>query len=249
MRFIIILLLTTALYSQEEPTARCLSGDCQNGIGKKGLDDKNYMEGKFKNGKPDGKFLLYRDFVQGDSAGEMFFKNGNLDTSKPVKEYYEEGTYYVGFYNSEYEMHGKGKLYDLDDNLLYEGNFKNGKKDFTVTIDFIYRSMKMPSKWIDGKTSGKFYFKEFRNEDELTDKIKDWDTEMDWNEFFIAEVLWDTKEIIGQRFWLVVPKNLESKFDSIAGKEKAIVSIEGFGIGMVHLNYESYPMIQVEKVK
>ncbi|WP_167481771.1 hypothetical protein [Leptospira bouyouniensis] len=233
----------------DESKGSCLEGDCKSGKGKFGTTE-HYIEGTFKNGK--------------------------LDRTKEIKETFDDGSIYEGFYNAEAEKHGKGKYIYIPDRgesfctfigtfkndkfhgngsvkcengFEYSGNWKDGKKDYTVTPDFIARSLKKPEKWREAKTSGTFWLKQLREENELIQKIAEWDEEIDFENFFVAEVLFDKKEFLGTRFFLIIPKSLESKFDKIAQNQKPILSISGVALGVAVEGSDSYPLIQVESLK
>ena len=233
----------------EESKGSCLEGNCTTGKGKFGTTE-HFIEGTFKNGK--------------------------LDRTKEIKETFDDGSIYEGFYNAEAEKHGKGKyIYTpeggdsfctyigtfkndkfngngsvkCENGFEYSGNWKEGKKDYTVSSDFIARSLKKPEKWKEAKTSGTFWLKQLREETELIQKINEWDSEIDFENFFVAEVLFDKKEFLGTRFLLIIPKSLESKFDKIAQNQKPVLSISGVALGVAIEGTESYPLIQVESLK
>lgn len=244
-----VFILSIVAIQGEESQGSCLDGNCNTGKGKFGTTE-HFIEGTFKNGK--------------------------LDRTKEIKETFDDGSIYEGFYNVEAEKHGKGKYTYIpegtdsfctytgtfkndkfngngsvkcESGFEYSGNWKEGKKDYAVTPDFIARTLKKPEKWREAKTSGTFWLKQLREETELTQKIAEWDSEVDFENFFVAEVLFDKKEFLGTRFFLIIPKSLESKFDKIAQSKKPNLSISGEALGVAVDGSESYPMIQVESLK
>ncbi|MCW7459566.1 hypothetical protein ND856_14065 [Leptospira bandrabouensis] len=244
-----ISILYFATIQGDESKGSCLEGNCHTGKGRFGTEE-HFIEGTFKNGK--------------------------LDRTKEIKETFDDGSSYEGFYNIEAEKHGKGKYIYIpegadsfctyvgtfkndkfngngsvkcENGFEYSGNWKDGKKDYVVTPDFIARSLKKPEKWREAKTSGTFWLKQLREESELTQKIVEWDADIDFEKFFVAEVLFDKKEFLGTRFFLIVPKSLESKFDKIAQSQKPNLSISGEALGVAIDGSDSYPMIQVESLK
>lgn len=113
----------------EETKRTCIEGDCQNGKGKLQNEEGIIGEGIFKNGKPHGLMKAYKQ-DDPEKYSIMYFINGKIDTSKPVSSWFDDGDHYVGYYNSDMNMHGKGKLTYLDGSVqcVYEGSFVNGKK-------------------------------------------------------------------------------------------------------------------------
>ncbi|EMN92513.1 MORN repeat protein, partial [Leptospira weilii] len=180
---IILFILILNPILSEETKRTCIEGDCQNGKGKTKSEEGVIAESNFKNGKFHGLMKAYKPDAP-EKYLAMYFINGKIDTSKPVSDWYENGDHYEGYYNSDMNMHGKGKLTYLDGSVqcVYEGSFQNGKKHgpgkikcedgttesgewkndrkyFTVELDFVCRSVERVDKWEGGTVSGKLKFR------------------------------------------------------------------------------------------
>jgi hypothetical protein len=84
---------------------------------------------------------------------------------------YENGSYYIGdFFN--FFLHGEGKFYDKDNNLIYEGSFKkdkfHGKGKLTAKLKspflFSFSKFKFPSEKIKSKRGFSFVIKDDNNQ-------------------------------------------------------------------------------------
>ena len=97
----------------------CVSGDCENGIGKQKFSNNATYEGAFKGDLPHGKGKYVSDdyTYDGDFAGSMKEGKGSL--------WRKDGSFYTGqFARNKFE--GKGKLQDAHG--IYEGDFLEDKK-------------------------------------------------------------------------------------------------------------------------
>ena len=97
----------------------CVSGDCENGIGKMRYSNRATYEGAFKDELPHGKgkYVSNEYTYVGDFAGSTKEGSGEL--------WKMDGSFYKGqFFRNKYE--GKGKLQDAYG--IYEGDFLEGKK-------------------------------------------------------------------------------------------------------------------------
>ena len=83
----------------------------KNGFGKEyDFDDKLLFEGEYKNGKKNGKGKEY-----------IYDTDENHDYKYYVR-FILEGEYLNG------RMNGKGKFYNSNNNIIFDGEFKNGNK-------------------------------------------------------------------------------------------------------------------------
>ena len=117
------------------------------GAGKLFDEGIRFYEGNWKNGYFHGDGCLY-DFRGIFPTYEATFKEGKLNGSviryNSQHEKIFEGIYknnirkhgtiftnnrkiYTGTFNSEQQYHGKGTEYDVDDTIIYTGDYKNGK--------------------------------------------------------------------------------------------------------------------------
>ena len=96
----------------------------ENGIIK--YDNGEYYKGEEKNGKRQGKGILYNK--NGGIKYEGEWNNDYPDGNGKCLE--EQGNYYIGEFKKGIK-HGKGKYYDKSGNLIYEGDFADGKKEGT----------------------------------------------------------------------------------------------------------------------
>lgn len=206
------------------------------------------MEGSWKNAKPNGKFTVIN---KDDPSSDFFvhFKNGDLDTTKPVRDKFDDCVY-SGFYNANYDPHGKGKL-ECPDGSGYEGNWKNGKRDYKVTAEFVARTLKRPEKWIEAEVSSTFQFKGYIEEADLEtgEEIEKHLAKIDWENHSVALVLLDTKEFFGKLFLIVIPKTLEAKVDAKASQPKASLNITGTMLGLENDQHDTFPVLLVTGVK
>lgn len=135
-------------------SAKCLSGDCQNGIGIDLDPSQNTRyEGQFQYGKKNGKGKLT------DSAGNVF--SGLWQNEEPIKGIYrfKNGDRYSGKLKNRM-FHGLG-VFTFANGDKYTGEFKNDKKSGTGTM--VYTSLRRIyiGKWKNDKQHGKgsvFYF-------------------------------------------------------------------------------------------
>ena len=105
---------------------RCLSGDCENGIGSALIDSCNY-EGAFLRGKPDGKGK--KKFKNGDLyVGD--FREGKLHGSGEY--YHADGRYYKGSFTAG-KINGVGiyNRYGLTEISFWENGNKGYSKGFS----------------------------------------------------------------------------------------------------------------------
>lgn len=88
-------------------------------------------EYSFSNNKPIGEFKTYFDNGQVYQSGNYIITKSKKDGLSGIyKEYYANGQIAKEEnYNNNGELNGKQKEHDPDGALIYEGNFKNGKKD------------------------------------------------------------------------------------------------------------------------
>lgn len=118
---ILFLVHSSLLFAQKSSkiTSTCVSGDCENGIGKQKFSNNATYEGAFKDDLPHGKGKYVSDEYTyvGDFAGSTKEGNGEL--------WKKDGSFYKGqFFRNKFE--GKGKLQDAYG--IYEGDFLEGKK-------------------------------------------------------------------------------------------------------------------------
>lgn len=150
IKLFLFLILSYSIYP------KCISGDCQNGIGVD-VDPNNNTryEGQFVNGKKSGKGKLI------DSEGNVF--SGDWIEEEPIKGIYKfkNGDKYSGALKDRM-FHGSGTLiYKNGDR--YNGDFKKDKKSGTGTM--VYRSQRKIyiGKWKNDKQHGTgrvYYFTE-----------------------------------------------------------------------------------------
>ncbi|EMK22423.1 MORN repeat protein [Leptospira kirschneri] len=257
----------------DEKVKTCIEGDCQNGKGKLQNENGDIAEGVFKNGRPHGLIKAYRS-NKPDKISTMYFNNGKIDTSKPVSSWYEDGDHFEGFYNSDMNPQGKGKLTYLNDEIkcVYEGQFHNGKKHgmgkvncengisesgqwregnrfFKIDLEFVCRSLERVDKWEGGTVNGKFTFRIMRNGEDLKANIKKWEGIQifeDWNDFTIAEAVYNNKNVIAT-FLLFIPSEMDKTFDTFVSKKREL-NIEGRVIGVAYAE-KNYPILFVERVQ
>ncbi|WP_017863737.1 hypothetical protein [Leptospira santarosai] len=257
----------------EEKTRVCIEGDCQNGKGKTKSEEGIVTEGNFKNGKPHGLIKAYNP-DNPDKYSTMYFTNGKIDTSKSGSDWYENGDHYEGFFNSEMDPHGRGKLTYLDGSVscVYEGSFQNGKKHgpgkikcedgttesgewkndrkyFTVGLDFVCRSLQRVDKWEGGAVNGKLQFRIMRNAHELQTNLTNWEGIQvgdDWNGYTIAEAEYFDKNVIAT-FLLFIPSGMGKDFDKLVARTRDI-QIHGRAIAVAHVE-KRYPVVYVDKVQ
>ena len=86
------------------------------------ITEKTTYEGSWKDGIPHGLFNVFYNL-----KFLMFDANKNPTTDKSKATIFGE-TKYEGFKNSNYEKHGKGKMF-LANNKIAEGKFINGRLD------------------------------------------------------------------------------------------------------------------------
>ena len=89
--------------------------DKKEGFGKKIEDDNIYCILGYKNDFPTGEAIRY------NNDGKIIFK-GNYIYDKSAFKQLEGGHYYIGEIKN-WKMSGKGKQYDAQKNLVYEGDF------------------------------------------------------------------------------------------------------------------------------
>jgi hypothetical protein len=110
-----------------EASNRCLSGDCENGLGEALIDSCNY-EGAFLNGKPDGKGkikLRNGDFYQGD------FREGKLHGYGEYR--HSDGRFYKGnFTNGKMNGIGAYNRHGLTEISYWENGNKGYSKGFSL---------------------------------------------------------------------------------------------------------------------
>jgi hypothetical protein len=135
---------------------RCISGDCQNGVGVDFDPNNNTRyEGQFINGKKNGKGKLV------DSAGNIF--SGLWQEEEPIRGTYKfkNGDKYTGRFKDRM-FHGVGVLvYSNGDR--YIGEFKKDKRSGYGSM--VYKSLRKIyiGKWKNDKQNGKgrvYYFTE-----------------------------------------------------------------------------------------
>ncbi len=115
--FVFLLLLTFSLKTFAQ--GPCLSGDCENGLGKYLTSGGDLYEGHFKDGLFEGRGMVKLksgDLIEGDWKRGIPY-NGNIT--------FVNGDKYVGQINN-FNPHGKGKLLFANGNI-YVGDFVNGK--------------------------------------------------------------------------------------------------------------------------
>lgn len=123
--------------------SNCISGDCQNGFGKKQLT-KSVYEGNFKNGLPHGKgkevfdtgIVFEGNYENGSITGKgtSYDKDGNTFTGtfKNGQKIYgtstwKSGNEHTGNWKNN-NFNGQG-TFTWADKSKFVGNFKNGKKE------------------------------------------------------------------------------------------------------------------------
>jgi len=100
--------------------------------GKYIYENHRYYEGEFKNNMPNGKGKLYdkngKIIYEGDFIKGKFEGNGKLIFEKSYYLLFKNdslnGKYYLGQFKNG-SLNGKGKIYDKNDKLIYEGDFNN----------------------------------------------------------------------------------------------------------------------------
>ena len=80
-------------------------------------------EGDILNEKPDGEGKLY---FENKLVYEGHFENGVFEGFR--KKYYDNDDYYIGEFKNN-KMKGKGKMFDKNNNLVYEGDFSDDEPD------------------------------------------------------------------------------------------------------------------------
>ena len=116
----------------EDNKTGCVEGDCKNGTGKYVVSDGNYYEGEFKNGRFNGKGILYSE---NKKTADGRFIDGYL---KYGKKFRYNGDEIFNFDEGEWDVNGLvggGKRqymgYGVENNNprnihMEEGTFKNG---------------------------------------------------------------------------------------------------------------------------
>lgn len=147
-RLIVVIILFTfcfcAISIHAQVTAKCLTGNCQNGIGKYRYADSVIYEGQWKNGVNEGKGkIIYKngdtyegEFKAGmrDGQGKYSVKSGTIVTGTYEKNNLVNGTmlltngfkYEGSFLNDEFS--GKGKAISPEGEV-YDGDWLKGKRN------------------------------------------------------------------------------------------------------------------------
>jgi len=141
----------------------CVEGDCQNGTGKYIVSDGNYYKGEFKNGKYNGKGILY---IENKKTADGRFVDGFLKYGKKFRYNGDEVVYFdEGEWDKNGKLDGGGKRqymgYGVENknprNIhIEEGTFKNGVlekgtieyengKKFTGTFEYVGDKVKFTS--------------------------------------------------------------------------------------------------------
>ena len=102
--------------------AKCISGNCQNGVGSAIYPKGDVYTGEWKNGRADG-------------TGRLEYKNGNVyygDWKNGKANgigimLYADKTRYEGEWKDS-QAHGYGVFYDPDGKILYDGQWQTGKQ-------------------------------------------------------------------------------------------------------------------------
>ena len=172
-------LFFTAVISSYSQESGCISGDCENGNGIYKSDSGEKYEGNFKNKKKDGYGTLYRadgtkDFEGNwkggyyNGKGTLYYPNGD----KYVVGIWKDDKIYNG---AMYNTNGvntvrflNGNLLDLvarclsgdcnngygvylwKDGIVYDGNWKNGKRNGEGTTIYVFGE-RYEGSWNDGK--------------------------------------------------------------------------------------------------
>lgn len=116
---IFILFIHASFYKLE---ATCIEGDCNNGVGVATYGDGDIYKGEWKNNKAEGTgTLTYKsgNVYVGEWKNGMATGNGTLT--------FANGDKYEGEW-LESRAHGKGKLTDKSGKVLFDGEWRNGKK-------------------------------------------------------------------------------------------------------------------------
>jgi hypothetical protein len=150
----------------EDDKKGCVKGDCQNGTGKYVVSDGNYYEGEFKNGKYNGKGILYSEnkkyadgrFIDGYlKYGKKFRYNGDEIYNFDEGEWDVNGL--VGGGKRQYMGYGVENKNPRNIHME-EGTFKNGVlekgtieyengKTFKGTFEYVGDKVKFTTE--DGK--------------------------------------------------------------------------------------------------
>ena len=95
--------------------------------------------------KDNNIYIGEADYIIRNGRGGMIFK--------------DEGTYYVGYWDNG-RQYKKGKVFDRKNNLLYDGEFKNGVKE-GIGVYYYQSGEKYEGKFVNGVKEGKgiFYWK------------------------------------------------------------------------------------------
>ncbi|KAF0242218.1 MAG: Fbox and MORN domain containing [Chitinophagaceae bacterium] len=147
-RLIVVIILFTfcfcAISIHAQVTAKCLTGNCQNGIGKYRYADSVIYEGQWKNGVNEGKGkIIYKngDTYEGEfkagmrnGQGKYSVKSGTIVTGTYEKNNLVNGTmlltngfkYEGSFLNDEFS--GKGKAISPEGEV-YDGDWLKGKRN------------------------------------------------------------------------------------------------------------------------
>ena len=95
--------------------------------------------------KDNNIYIGEADYIIRNGRGGMIFK--------------DEGTYYVGYWDNG-RQYKKGKVFDRKNNLLYDGEYKNGVKE-GIGVYYYQSGEKYEGKFVNGVKEGKgiFYWK------------------------------------------------------------------------------------------
>lgn len=112
--FLVLLFVVPTLLNAQD---KCLSGDCQNGIGKLECECGYTFEGMFKDGKKVHGVMTKKEFVyEGDFKDDMAHGQGKIT--------YKDGSSYEGTFAFS-EPDGKG-VFSLSNGFVYTGDIVGG---------------------------------------------------------------------------------------------------------------------------
>jgi hypothetical protein len=110
----------------------CKSGDCENGQGEITFSAGSSIKGIFENKKLNGSFEISQ------CDGVKIVGNAVNDSITKAEVRRTDGSYYIGQLNARGEFEGKGIYVDPKESKIYEGIWKENKKNGAFNVYFDY---------------------------------------------------------------------------------------------------------------
>ena len=155
--FVIVIIPGYLILNKSNKQHQCLSGDCQNGIGVVKLPDGGRYEGRFRDGKFDGKGVFTHP------KGHKYSGEWRNDQ----KDGFGELSSAVGIYSGQFlnnKRHGKGTYTWKDGSKLSVGwveGVPNGKSIFTLKSGYAFTGIYKDGRIWNGE--GVFIYKDGAN--------------------------------------------------------------------------------------